>query len=47
AGIATISSVLDAQVRVTRAHSNYNQALLDYQLARADLDFLTGSAVGE
>ncbi|MBF0467620.1 MAG: TolC family protein [Desulfamplus sp.] len=47
AGIATISSVLDAQVRVTRAHSNYNQALLDYQLARAELDFLTGSALGE
>lgn len=47
AGIATVSSVLDAQVRVTRAHSNYNQALLDYQLARADLDFLTGSALGE
>lgn len=45
AGIATISSVLDAQVRVTRAHGNYNQALLDYQLARADLDFLIGSAV--
>lgn len=47
AGIATVSSVLDAQVRVTRAHGSYNQALLDYQLARADLDFLTGSAIGE
>ena len=42
AGIATIASVLDAQVRVTRADSNYNQALLDYQLARAELDFMTG-----
>jgi len=47
AGIATVSSVLDAQARVTRAHSNYSQALLDYQLARAELDFMTGSAVGE
>ena len=42
AGIATIASVLDAQVRVKRAEGNHNQALLDYQLARAELDFLTG-----
>lgn len=42
AGIATVVSVLDAQVRVKRAEGNHNQALLDYQLARAELDFLTG-----
>lgn len=40
AGIATIASVLDAQVRVTRARGSYAQALLDYQLARANLDFM-------
>ncbi|MBF0203701.1 MAG: TolC family protein [Desulfamplus sp.] len=45
AGIATVSSILDAQVRVTRAHGNYNQALMDYQLARAELDFWTGITV--
>ncbi|MBF0210214.1 MAG: TolC family protein [Desulfamplus sp.] len=44
AGIATVSSVLDAQVRVTRAEVSYNQALLDYQLARAELDFMTGNS---
>lgn len=41
AGIATIPSVLDAQARVTRADSNYSQALLDYQIARAGINFLT------
>ncbi len=45
AGIATIASVLDAQVRVTRADGSYNQALLDYQLARAELDFWTAAGV--
>lgn len=45
AGIATISSVLDAQVRVTRARGSHAQALLDYQLARAELDFLMGVSV--
>ncbi|MBF0302088.1 MAG: TolC family protein [Desulfamplus sp.] len=45
AGIATIASVLDAQVRVTRADGSYNQALLDYQLARAELDFWTAEGV--
>ncbi|WP_186441671.1 TolC family protein [Desulfamplus magnetovallimortis] len=45
AGIATIASVLDAQVRVTRARGSHAQALLDYQLARAELDFLMGTPV--
>ncbi len=43
AGIATISSVLDSQVRVTRARGSHAQAMLDYQLARAELDFMMGS----
>lgn len=47
AGIATIASVLDAQVRVTRADGSYNQALLDYQLARAELDFWTAAGVDD
>ncbi len=42
AGIATIASVLDAQVRLTRAKGNIAQAQLDYQLARAELDFIMG-----
>ncbi|MBF0376762.1 MAG: TolC family protein [Desulfamplus sp.] len=47
AGIATVSEVLDAQVSVTRAEVSYNQALLDYQLARAELDFMTGNSIGK
>ncbi|MBF0573779.1 MAG: TolC family protein, partial [Desulfamplus sp.] len=47
AGIATVSEVLDAQVSVTRAEVSYNQALLDYQLARAELDFMMGSSIGK
>ena len=46
AGIATIASVLDAQERVTRAKGSYAQALLDYQLVRAELDYLMGGKEG-
>lgn len=41
AGVTTIPSLLDAQARLTRAESNYSQALLDYQIARAGINFLT------
>ena len=40
--IGTIPSLLDAQARLTRAQGNYNQALLDYQLARAELKLMMG-----
>lgn len=42
AGIATIASVLDAQERLTRARGSHAQALLDYQLVRAELHYLMG-----
>lgn len=42
AGISTMPSLLDAQERLTRAESNYTQALLDYQVARSALKFITG-----
>lgn len=42
AGLATFSKLLDAQVRLTRAQSNYTQAMLDYQLGRAELEFMLG-----
>lgn len=41
AGVTTIPSLLDAQARLTRAESNHSQALLDYQIARAGINFLT------
>lgn len=40
--IGTIPALLDAQARLTRAQGNYNQALLDYQLARAELKLMMG-----
>ena len=42
AGLATFSNLLDAQLRLTRAESNYTQAMLDYQLGRAELKFMMG-----
>ena len=42
AGIGTIPALLDAQARLTRAQGNYTQALLDYQLARAELKLMMG-----
>lgn len=42
AGISTIPSLLDAQVRLTRAERNHTQALLDCQVARSALNFMTG-----
>lgn len=42
AGIGTIPALLDAQARFTRAQGNHTQALLDYQLARAELKLMTG-----
>lgn len=44
AGIATITSLLDAQARLTKAEANHNQALLDYQIARANIVFMTGDS---
>jgi len=41
AGIGTIPALLDAQARLTRAQGNHTQALLDYQLARAELKLMT------
>lgn len=46
AGISTIPSLLDAQVRLTRAERNYNQALLEFQVARSALNFMTGKVKG-
>jgi outer membrane protein TolC len=43
AGLTTISMLLDAQSRLVRAQGNYIQAKLDYQLARAELDFMMGT----
>jgi len=44
AGLATFSNLLDAQVRLTRAQSNYTQAMLDYQLGQAELEFMMGES---
>ena len=44
--IGTIPALLDAQARLTRAQGNYNQALLDYQLARAELKLMMGETNG-
>ena len=41
-GIGTIPALLDAQARLTRAQGNHIQALLDYQLARAELKLMAG-----
>ncbi|MEX1300305.1 MAG: TolC family protein [Desulfotignum sp.] len=43
AGLTTISMLLDAQSRLVRAQGNYIQAKLDYQMARAELDFMMGT----
>jgi outer membrane protein TolC len=43
AGLTTISMLLDAQTRLVRAQGNYIRAKLDYQLARAELDFMMGT----
>ena len=42
AGITTIPKLLDAQFRLVRAQVNHTQAILDHQLARAELNFLLG-----
>ena len=42
AGLSTFPNLLDAQVRLTRAQSNFTQAMLDYQLGRAELEFMLG-----
>jgi outer membrane protein TolC len=41
-GIGTIPALLDAHARLTRAQGNHTQALLDYQLARAELKLMMG-----
>jgi outer membrane protein TolC len=45
AGLTTIPLLLDAQIRLARAQVNQIQAKLDYQLARAELGFMTGEAI--
>lgn len=42
AGISTIPSLLDAQARLTKADANHNQAMLDYQIARSGINYMTG-----
>jgi outer membrane protein len=42
AGLTTIPLLLDAQIRLTRAQSNYIQAMLDYMLGRSELQFMMG-----
>lgn len=44
AGLATFSNLLDAQFRLTRAQSNYTKAMLDYQMGRAELEFMMGES---
>ncbi len=42
ARLTTMPAVLEAQAQLARAESNYNQVLLDYSLALADLNYSTG-----
>lgn len=42
AEISTLPSLLDAQDRLIRAQGNKTRAVLDYQLARSELKFMTG-----
>ena len=43
AGISTIPSLLDAQERLIRSQGNKTRAMLDYQLAAAELKFMKGT----
>jgi len=45
--IGSISEVLDAQERLTRARANYNQAILDFQVSLANLKFAMGMEAEE
>lgn len=40
--VGTLPSLFDAQARLTRAESNYNQALMDYQISLANLYYAMG-----
>ncbi len=42
AELGTQTDLLNAQIRLTRANMNYNQALLDFQVARARLYYAMG-----
>jgi outer membrane protein len=42
AGLITIPTFLDAQIRLVRAQGNHTQAMLDHQLGRSELDFMIG-----
>ncbi|MCG8638261.1 MAG: TolC family protein [Desulfobacterales bacterium] len=42
AGISTIPALLDAQERLIRAQANKTQAILDYQLAKSELELMRG-----
>ncbi|MGD9947268.1 MAG: TolC family protein [Desulfobulbus sp.] len=43
AGVSTMTDVLNAQSRLVRAQVNQANATLDYQVAKSELKFLTGS----
>ena len=45
AGISTIPALLDAQDRLIRAQGNKTRAVLDYQLAKSELKYMTGGLV--
>jgi outer membrane protein TolC len=40
--VGTLPTLFDAQARLTRAESNYNQALMDYQISVASLYYAMG-----
>lgn len=41
-GLSTTPKLLDAQARLSQAQGDYNNAIFDYRLSMADLDFLMG-----
>ncbi len=45
--IGSISEVLEAQERLTRARANYSQAILDFQISLANLKYAMGIRKGE
>lgn len=45
--IGSISEVLDAQERLTRARANYSQAILDFQISLTNLKYAMGISEGE
>lgn len=47
ADISTLTDLLEAEEKLTRAESNYINAKLDYQLAIAELKFMSGDFLSE